>query len=388
MRKISTVSLIVSLLATIGAAQARKISPTPCDPPAFHAPAAQAIDLVICLDTSGSMQGLIDSARAKLWDIVSELSNVQPTPQLRVGLLTYGSPNTSSADKGWIVRQIGLTSDLDAVYERMMAMSITGGDEFVGWVLNDAVNTMDWSPDPSALKLIFVAGNESADQAAHQANFRNVGSMAIAKGIKINAIYCGSHQQGLSEKWDQVARCGGGVFSSIDMQTATAQVATPYDDALLKLNIELNATYVPFGKEGRIGAARQISADASAESVGIASAPSRVAAKATVLYKNEKWDLVDAALDKDFKLEEIKEADLPAYMQKMAPKKRVDHLAQQRTLRARVQSKIQKVGRRRRTFLRKEKSKSSSGKQGLDEALIKTIRKQAAEKGIVIKKSN
>ncbi len=383
MRRISIVSLIVSLLATIGAAQARKISPAPYDPPA-----AQAIDLVICLDTSGSMQGLIDSARAKLWDIASELANVQPTPRLRVGLLTYGSPNLSTADKGWIVRQIDLTSDLDAVYERMMAMSITGGDEFVGWVLNDAVNTMNWSPDPSALKLIFVAGNESADQASHQANFRNVGNMAIAKGIKVNAIYCGSQQQGLSEKWDQVARCGGGVFSTIDMQAATAQVTTPYDDALLKLNIELNATYIPFGKEGRVGAARQISADAAAESVGVASAPSRVAAKATALYKNTKWDLVDASSDKDFKLEQVKESELPENMQKMTPGKRADHLVQQRKSRARVQTEIQKVGEQRRTFLREEKKKSSTGKQGLDDALIKTIRKQAAEKGIVINKSN
>ncbi len=383
MRKISCVSLIVSLLATIGAAQARKVSPTPYDPPA-----SRAIDLVICLDTSGSMQGLIDSARAKLWDIVSELAQAQPTPRLRVGLLTYGSPNLSTANRGWIVRQIGLTSDLDAVYERMMAMSINGGDEYVGWVLNDAVTTMDWSTDPTALKLIFVAGNESADQASHQANFRYVGNMAIAKGIKINAIYCGSHQQGLNESWDQVARCGGGVLSVIDMQAATTQMPTPYDDALLKLNIELNATYVPYGRKGRVGAARQISADTAAESMGVASAPSRVEAKATVLYNNKNWDLVDASSDKDFKLEKIKEAELPENMRRMAPKQRADYLNGQRMSRSRVQAKIQQVSKQRRTHLGVLRKKTSSGKQGLDDALIKTIRKQAAEKGIVIKKKN
>ena len=59
-------------------------------PPVAEKP--KAIDLVVCLDVSGSMNGLIDSAKIKLWDVVNELAKVKPTPNLRVALYSYGSP--------------------------------------------------------------------------------------------------------------------------------------------------------------------------------------------------------------------------------------------------------------------------------------------------------
>ncbi len=38
---------------------------------------ATDVDLVICLDVSGSMNGLIDSAKIRLWDIVNELAKLK-----------------------------------------------------------------------------------------------------------------------------------------------------------------------------------------------------------------------------------------------------------------------------------------------------------------------
>ena len=192
---------VVVATAIMPAPTPDKTSPT-VDPSDQRRP----VDLVVCLDTSGSMTQLIDSARAKLWDVVNELALAKPTPLLRVGLLTYGSPKLSTAERGWVVRQTDLTSDLDAVYAKMMAMTTDGGDEYVGWVLNDAVNTMNWSTDPNALKLVFVAGNESADQASHRYNFRHVAELARSRGLVINAFYAGDHSRGVAEAWDQVQR--------------------------------------------------------------------------------------------------------------------------------------------------------------------------------------
>ena len=39
------------------------------------------IDLVLCLDVSGSMDGLIDSAKLRLWDIVNETGPHQADPE-------------------------------------------------------------------------------------------------------------------------------------------------------------------------------------------------------------------------------------------------------------------------------------------------------------------
>ncbi len=66
------------------------------------------IQVAICLDTSGSMDGLIDAARQKLWAIVNDLALAKPTPRLEVALLTYGNDGHKEAD-GWVAVQSPLT---------------------------------------------------------------------------------------------------------------------------------------------------------------------------------------------------------------------------------------------------------------------------------------
>ena len=343
------------------------------------------IDLVICLDTSGSMEALIDSARARLWDIVNSLSSAKPTPDLRVGLITYGSPSRSSASQGWVVLQSGLTSDLDKVYAKMMEFRTDGGDEFVGWALNDAVSRMNWSSDPKALKLIFVAGNESADQAREVHDFRSVGSIARNRGIIINAIYAGDRNAGANERWAEVASCGGGNFTSIDMKCGTVQIQAPQDKILLELNLKLNATYVPFGDAGREGATRQKAQDENAERLGQQSAASRVAAKGTVLYRNEAWDLVDAVAKGDKKVKDVKEADLPAPMQAMNDAEREQYVQRMQTERADLQKEIAKVGAEREKVARALRAKTADGKTALDDAMLAAIREQAKSQGFEFK---
>ncbi len=339
------------------------------------------VDLVICLDTSGSMTGLIDSARARLWDIVTSLSRARPTPRLRVGLLTYGAPSRSTASQGWVAFQSPLTTDLDSLYSKMMSLGTDGGDEFVGWVLHDALHRMDWSNDPRALKIIFVAGNESADQASEVYNFRHVAETARGRGIVINSIFAGDRRQGVSEHWDQVAACGGGSYSAIDMQCGTVQIDTPHDKVLLELNMKLNATYVPYGDAGREGAANQEAQDENALRLGRQSAGTRVAAKATVQYDNARWDLVDAVAQSRVKVEELKAADLPEPMRDMDLIERRQFVETQRTVRAKIQKRISEVNGEREKFVKESRQQKSGGKVALDDAMLETLRTQAKEKG-------
>ena len=83
-RKLTLVALM-ALLAILTASSAR--STTPVSEVLGDEP--RAVDVVICLDTSGSMEDLIDAARARVWDVIGELARMQPTPELRVGLLTF-----------------------------------------------------------------------------------------------------------------------------------------------------------------------------------------------------------------------------------------------------------------------------------------------------------
>lgn len=349
-------------------------------------PERRDVDIVICLDTSGSMEGLLDSARAKLWDVVNSLSSARPTPRLRVGLLTYGSPKNSTSSRGWVYKHADLTSDLDTVYARMISMTTDGGDEFVGWVLNDAVSEMSWSSDPKALRLVFVAGNESADQGNTYYNFRNVAQVAKAKDIIINAIYAGSREAGIRENWSDVARCGGGSFSAIDMHCGTVQIEAPQDKLLLDLNLKLNATYVPYGDAGSRGAANQLEQDVAARKMGPASIASRAAAKATAMYDNSNWDLVDAVAGGRVELKDLKEEALPVPMQAMAPAERETHLKKVRSERDDIQRQIGELQSARANFLATARVQAAGGKTALDEAIEKSIQEQAAAKGFEFEK--
>lgn len=330
------------------------------------------------------MTQLIDSARSRLWDVVNELAAIRPTPVLRVGLLTYGTPSNSSAKDGWVVQQLDLTSDLDEVYAKMMAMSTSGGDEFVGWVLNDAVKTMSWSSDPRAMQVIFVAGNESADQARSSYDFRYVAEAAQAKRIVINSIYAGAHQQGRNEMWHEVARYGRGTYSAIDMAQGTIQIRTPYDKLLSDLNTKLNDTYVAYGARGKASKRKQRAQDANAAQVGAEALASRTAAKSTGLYENAFWDLVDASKEEEFELDDIAPKDLPKPMQVMAPAEQAAYLRKMSANRDAVQKQIQQVNIDRSQFIEEKRKETQKGsQQGLGDAMLAAIRQQALDCGFI-----
>jgi Mg-chelatase subunit ChlD len=175
---------------------------------------ARAIDLVICLDVSGSMNGLINAARQNLWSIVNDMATLRPQPELRVALLTYGSP-AYGAETGFVSIQAELTTDLDLVSQKLFALTTNGGAEYVARAVKRSLDDLKWSQDPEALKLIFVAGNEAATQDP-EFNAMQMASAAIGKGILVNTIYCGNQQNPEADGWRQVAQLADGKFVAIE----------------------------------------------------------------------------------------------------------------------------------------------------------------------------
>src|SRR5438093_5081115 len=139
------------------------------------------IDVVVCLDTSNSMDGLIGSAKMKLWDIVNDLAKIKPTPNLRVALYSYGNDGYD-AKIGWVRKEVDLTTDLDAIYQKLTGLTTNGGTEYVARVCRDAIAQQKWSDDKHALKLIFVCGNEPASQDP-EVKLKAVAESATGKGI-------------------------------------------------------------------------------------------------------------------------------------------------------------------------------------------------------------
>ncbi|HSA24378.1 MAG TPA: vWA domain-containing protein, partial [Myxococcota bacterium] len=159
------------------------------------------IQLAILLDTSSSMDGLINQARTQLWKVVNELlasRKAGQRPELQVAVFEYGNQGLS-AQSGYIRLVTPLTSDLDRVSEALFALTTNGGDEYCGQVISVATEQLAWSPSPGDLKLVYIAGNEPFTQGG--VDFRGAVKAAINRGIAVNTIHCGTYEEGVSSGW-------------------------------------------------------------------------------------------------------------------------------------------------------------------------------------------
>jgi len=96
--------------------------------------AAAKIQVALLLDTSGSMDGLIEQAKSQLWKIVNELATSKKkgqTPNVEIALYEYGK-STQPADKGYMKQVVPLTTDLDLVSEKLFELKTNGGSEYCG----------------------------------------------------------------------------------------------------------------------------------------------------------------------------------------------------------------------------------------------------------------
>jgi len=371
MRK-NTVGKAILLLSTLMGAPALASQDPPQQAPARH------IDVVIALDTSSSMNGLIDSARAKLWDVVSLLSKARPQPVVRVGLVSYG--NTGYDHRvGWVRKDSDLTTDLDGVYAKLFALTINGGEEYVARAVKVSTEQMQWDQDPKALKIIFVAGNEPANQDPVYAVESTV-QAAREKGIFVNTIYCGSQSNGEAVLWSRVATLGGGKYAAIDMNHTVA-IATPMDDELAKLSVELNKTYVAYGRSGGEHLANQQKQDSNAQVMGGMAAASRASAKASHLYRNEAWDLVDAHAHAGKDVKSMAAEELPVEMKPMTPAQREEYVGRKAKERAEIQARIADLSKRRDAYVESERKKKPAKSYSFDDAVTGTIKTEAQSAG-------
>ena len=340
--------------------------------------ARRDLDLVIALDVSGSMEGLIDSAKQRLWDIANELAQARPTPSLRVAVVSYGRPSYGE-QQGFVRIDLPFTADLDAVNATLFAFRTDGGDEYVARAIQASLDTLQWSEAGDALRVMFVAGNESAEQDP-RLTLEMAATAAARRGVVVNAIYCGGDGDADAAGWRRVATSTNGLYASIDQHAAAhASIATPFDDELAALNDELNATYLAYGTAGERGRANQLAQDSNALAMSPAAAASRAVAKASALYRAE-WDLVDA-LQRGVAVAAIPTADLPAELEALAPGEREAYVQAKAERRLVLQRQVGELAAERSRYLEEQRRQSASGGAGLDEAIVEGVRAIAATKG-------
>jgi G:T/U-mismatch repair DNA glycosylase len=345
------------------------------------------LEIAILLDTSGSMDGLINQARSRLWAIVNDLSRSTKDgaiPDLRVALYEYGN-NRHPASRHWIRRLQPLTDDLDAISEALFALTTDGSTECCGAVIAEAIRDLKWS-SADGYRAIFIAGNEEFTQGS--VPWREAVSAAVARGIVVNTIHCGDEGAARSGAWFDAARAGDGQCLIIDQGAAeVVAIAAPQDTRILELNTALNATYLAYGTRGAEGAARQVAQDANAVGAAPTSAPAvaveRATAKASASYRNSSWDLVDAVNDKVVALADMKEEELPAEMKGMTPEQRTAHVAAKAAERQRLQTELATLVREREVFVAAERAKQAPAEAatGFGSAMRAALAGQLAARG-------
>ena len=337
----------------------------------------QSIKVALLLDTSNSMDGLIDQAKAQLWEIVNELSYAkcdEGRSGLQIALYEYGNDHLNS-EEGYIRQVLAFSDDLDEISKQLFSLTTDGGNEYCGYVIQTSLKQLNWGANPDDLKLIFIAGNEPFTQGS--VSYKMAAQLAHEKGITVNTIFCGDYNQGVISSWKDGADLTHGDYMAINHNYATTYVASPYDDQILLLNNKLNGTYVAFGYMANEKIALQSEQDSNAVGYGKASAVSRTISKSSHLYKNSGWDLVDAEADKYFKYEDLKDSDLPKELKGKTKEEIRAYVAKKRVEREAIQKEIQELNLKRKDYISKQQKETNNG---LENAMIKAIKTQAQQK--------
>ena len=345
------------------------------------------VQLAILLDTSNSMDGLIAQAKTQLWQIVNEFIAARQdgkAPKVEVALYEYGNSGLDAA--GGHVRQVAeLTDDLDKISESLFALKTNGGNEFCGWVIQNAVRDLKWNPSSKVYKAVFIAGNEEFTQGP--VKYTESCKAAIEKGIVVNTIHCGDSAAAISGKWPDGARLADGKFMTIETNAQVAHVDAPQDKKLAELNAKLNDTYYAYGLRGAEGKMRQVQQDANAAAAPAAPTvkAARAKTKASANYSNSSWDAIDAVKEGKLDLAKAKEEELPEEIRKVAPEKRAEFVAAKQKERAELQEELRKLSDERDKYVAAQ-LKDQKGGQRLEQAVSSAVREQAAKKAFVFEK--
>lgn len=326
------------------------------------------VQVAILLDDSGSMQGLLRQARSQLWEIVGQLSAMRRDgrqPRVQVALYHYG--DVPALDRPLV----GLTDDLDEVSRVLFSINGGGGEERCGQVILNSTAQLSWSQRREDLKLILIAGNEPFTQGPVE--WRTALQAATGRGLSVTTIHCGPDREGREGCWADAAELGGGRYLCIEQDRALPAITAPQDPDLRRLNGELNATYLPYGGDGRLRLANQSEQDGNALAADPKAYAKRSSVKASSSYSNGGWDLVDALRDDPKRLDGLKDEDLPPSLRGLDRPQQLAQIALAAGRRKAIQDEIVRLTAERDRHVAAEEARLTAGGETYGGAARKAI---------------
>ena len=360
------------------------------------------IEVVFVLDTTGSMSGLIQAAKDKVWSIADTLATAKPAPVIRFGLVGY-------RDKGdeYVTRRFQLSDDLDAAYVDLFDYEAAGGGdapEAVNRALNEAVEQMEWSRDGHVHRVIYLVGDcpPHANEAG-EVDYRQTCRLAAEKDIVVNTIQCGSHAA-TTPVWKEIAKLGGGAFAQIAQSGGLVVRETPFDKKIAELSARRDATRVWFGSETEVR--RQVERLDAIKTVSDAAPAAQNAARGAFnasgsglknfyfapksvngVAMDSVRELVETIHSGGFDDADEKQVQrLPEEWKSLTPEQRKSKAAAIMKERQELADQIDALSTKRQKHLAAELAKEGEEVPELDRALFESITKQAARKGLTFPK--
>lgn len=367
-------ALLVAASALAGAAS-RQRGEQIIAPPARQ----PVIEAVFVLDTTGSMSGLIEGAKRKIWSIANQMASGQPAPRIRVGLVGY-----RDRGDGYVTRRFELTEDLDAVYGELMEFQAAGGGdtpESVNQALHEAVNGMAWTAGSHVYRSVFLVG-DAPPHTDYRDDVPWAQTIALARqrGIVVNTVQCGDLPE-TREVWQRMATLGAGAYAAVAQDGGMRAMSTPMDAELARLNAALADTALVFGSAERKDELERKLARARRAPASVASSRLSYLAKAGEPAINSgRRDLVGALDAGEVALDEIQASDLPAELRELEPAQREALVAARKAERDALQERVSALVAEREAWLRARSA--SQGPDAFDRKVLEMLDAQTRHLGL------
>ena len=342
----------------------------------------KTLEMVFALDTTGSMGGLIEGAKQRIWGIVNEVMQSGARPNVRVGLVAY-------RDRGdrYVTEVFPVTENLDAVYSALMDYRAEGGGdtpENVRRALADAVHKAGWSQQSDRIaQVVFLVGDAPPHtDYQDEPDTKKTAVEARRKGMIVNAIQCGNIS-GTKEVWQEIAQFGGGRYFAIPQDSGVVAIVTPYDAKLGALSNQLGGTYLAYGRPAAQAVAKRAQAETESKIATAAPSPAlaeRAKNKAINTSMSYAGDFLQSLENGTVKLEELKPEELPEELRGLSPADRKQEIEKRQAQRRQIREEIMQLSKDREEFVKKERAKSGA-RNSFDSVVAEALKTQLAAKG-------
>ncbi|MCF8060259.1 MAG: hypothetical protein K9K67_13240 [Bacteriovoracaceae bacterium] len=384
-----------------------------------HTANAPQADIAILLDTSGSMQGLINQVRDGLWQTLNNLGRVTKDgldANVRLALYEYGS-GVVPEETGFIQLLTPLTTDHTLLAGKLFATEAKGGSEYSGLAISRATTDLKWGELTSDFKSIILAGNETLFQGPVDPFVAT--SEAVGKGIIVNTVFAGPETLSTGNgggfgngcafcplpttpnppvqtdpvpnsiflEWKKLATDGLGASLSIDSNQSLPYVESPFDGEIIKLTEAINTTFLPFGPNGQSEFERMINLDRQIRSSGAGTYMDWGSYQGGHFgqLNQSTWDLVSASKVEGFDITLIKETDLPKDMQGESVFEKLEIIRTQRDKRDVLQGNIDALQVKRAEFVAEvHRQNQTDGQKTFADAIKGVIISQLKDAGFTL----